>query len=61
MQKAIQKHGVLKGLWLGSKRLLKCHPYYHGNAMDDVPETVAWRDLIRYKSFSSKENKIIKK
>jgi putative component of membrane protein insertase Oxa1/YidC/SpoIIIJ protein YidD len=61
MQIAIQKHGVLKGLWLGGRRLLRCHPYFHGNAMDDVPDTVAWRDLIGYNRHSSKENKPVKK
>lgn len=24
---AIECHGVIKGLWLVSKRLLRCHPY----------------------------------
>lgn len=24
---AIEIHGVIKGLWLGSKRLLRCHPW----------------------------------
>jgi len=27
---AIKKYGLSKGLWLGSKRLLKCHPWHSG-------------------------------
>lgn len=26
MMQAIETHGPLKGLWLGTKRLLRCHP-----------------------------------
>ena len=37
MIQAIQKHGILIGLWLGSKRILKCNPWGpHG--YDPVPE-----------------------
>lgn len=27
---AIKKYGFLKGIFLGSKRLLKCHPFHPG-------------------------------
>lgn len=27
---AIEKYGVLKGLFLGVKRILKCHPFHPG-------------------------------
>lgn len=33
---AISLHGVIKGVWLGGKRLLKCHPLNHGG-YDPVP------------------------
>ena len=33
---AISKHGLFKGLILGGKRLLKCHPFHPGG-IDPVP------------------------
>jgi len=27
---AVEKHGVIKGIFLGSKRILKCNPFSHG-------------------------------
>lgn len=34
---AIDRHGVIKGVFLTIKRILKCHPY-HGGGIDLVPE-----------------------
>ena len=34
---AIEKFGILKGLYLGIKRILKCHPYNEGG-VDPVPD-----------------------
>ncbi|MFD2179074.1 membrane protein insertion efficiency factor YidD [Veronia pacifica] len=33
---AVSRHGVIKGGWLASKRLLKCHPLNSGG-YDPVP------------------------
>jgi putative membrane protein insertion efficiency factor len=35
-KEAIEKHGALKGIFLGGKRLLKCHPFHPGG-VDLVP------------------------
>jgi putative membrane protein insertion efficiency factor len=37
MIQAICLHGLIKGVWLGSKRLLKCHPLHPGGH-DPVPQ-----------------------
>jgi uncharacterized protein len=33
---ALQKHGTIKGGWLATKRLLRCHPW-GGHGYDPVP------------------------
>ena len=30
MLEAVAKHGVVKGVWMGLKRLGRCHPFHEG-------------------------------
>lgn len=48
-RQAIKRHGFLKGIALGSRRISCCHPYYKGDYHDEVPETFEWKELFRYK------------
>lgn len=35
-REALETHGLVTGLWLGLKRILRCHPYCEGG-LDPVP------------------------
>jgi len=47
---SIQQHGVVKGIWLGSLRILRCHPWAAGG-IDDVPENTRHRHLTNRLGF----------
>jgi hypothetical protein len=36
MVEAVTKHGIFKGVWLGTRRLLRCAPW-GGHGYDPVP------------------------
>ncbi len=45
---AIEKFGVIKGLWLGARRIGSCHPW-GGHGYQPVPEKFSWGKFYWYK------------
>ncbi len=35
-KQSVERHGVLRGLWFGAKRLARCHPWAAGG-IDHIP------------------------
>ncbi len=54
MIQAIQKHGAIKGVLMGSARILRCHPFVKGGGYDPVPDHFSLR---RNKEAASKYRK----
>jgi putative membrane protein insertion efficiency factor len=44
MLQALERHGALRGLYLGTRRLLRCHPWNAGG-FDEVPQEFSWRRI----------------
>ncbi len=43
---ALRRHGVIRGLWLAVKRILRCNPW-GGHGFDPVPSpSSSWSDVL---------------
>ena len=54
---ALEKHGVIKGLFLIISRIFACHPWSKRNFTDPVPSLFTWRGVLGYnRPTSEKQN-----
>lgn len=51
---AVDRHGALKGIFMGLKRILKCHPWHKGQMIDPVPTGIDWASILGYKRAKAK-------
>ena len=51
---AIQKHGVIRGIIIGTCRILRCNPFCEGG-LDYVPEKFEWKKLFKRNPIGSKK------
>ncbi len=36
MRQAVERYGAARGIWMGAKRLGRCHPF-HAGGLDPIP------------------------
>ncbi|WP_231945205.1 membrane protein insertion efficiency factor YidD [Agrococcus jejuensis] len=44
---AIQQHGAVRGIWMGARRIVRCHPWAAGG-VDDIPVPRRAMTLTRF-------------